>query len=1514
MSKRILSLLLCFVMVLTTIMVVPVTAVTYLQTRLTVVPDKTTADPGDTINFTVVMGPVSDLGSMQMCLDIPEGLTFVEGSGGLEEGLKETMGFDVVDWTEVPSKMINGGALYDYNSDRSTILGHFQCTVDEGFYGTAYVGLNRLEFYSCETWIDHTERFSVVPAVITVEEPAPEYATEVYYAGVKVDAINKYLYTTSSLTANIQLEASSSETAPEGKTLFAEFDAETATLTLKRTYNIDGWNSMVEGSPLPGATDNKLYGIYANGDFTLDIGDTSNFINLNWYKPAGEESYSGIYTEGDFTLKGGNGRFKMAAHPSRSEVNPISYGINAGGDVNLEGGIFEIFARPYGGVMDGGKAVYINAGGKINLNGSTLRLRGEKSRIDYIQHFGKEPELADGYLVEDNLDLEMAGDSLGSVSTMADDYDNPAMANYAPSFAVNFETNGGDPMDTLWVAGGTNVDLSEYVPTREGFRFAGWYKNEELTQIATSLLITAEVTVYAKWRSTTAANLATEVVYAGAKLNATNKYLHYKIDGGVVTTVATATDVSDTGYKLLAEFDPETATLTMKAGFYIDGWNSYSEAKKLDGGTVYYGIRANGSLTIDIGAFDNTLNLNWNFPENGDTMENIYVDGSLTITGTTGVLRVCANPSMNTTSGEYMSYGIKAEDDINFSGGTVEFYTKPVYLKTVGAGSMVTQAASMSGNIKMNGGIVQFLGDKSPTYIIKMNKTPQIADNYVEVDVSDLVPNGSIGWTQVVPGTGNTNAARYAPTVDLIFNTDGGEEMAPMNVGAGTTVSLKDYVPTKDGYKFIGWFDTPDFYTLIDTITPSADTTIYAKWRVANPSGIANEVYFAGAKLDATNKYLFYKVQNGVVNTASNSSKTLSGYLPYGEFDAVKGKLTLTSGFNIDGWNSYSEAARVHGKYHGIWANGDFVLDIGDTKNTINLNWNYPKDTVLENIYVDGDFKLMGSTGILRLCANPVIANPGDFMAYGIKAEGNIYLNGGSLEVYNKHLYLLEVRGNSKTTLLGAINGNIYFNGANVQLLSEKSYTYVTLYNKRPKIADGYIKLDATKLGLDGSIGWWKENNTGNNNALKYQAPPRKQIIVGGAPLDKDIPYLFQNGMGWISSEYNDYGTEVAKLDVDNFVLEFTKDATIYSSYNAIETGLINAHTCIGSSQPFEIKINEGVTVNLHASGSNGIIRALWGKDDIKISGKGTLNITVSSLKPADDILSGAIWSDGKITIDGVNVVVRTTNDLLGTKSCYAIYGKNGVEFTGDATVVAGTEMGKLINVAPTIYPGAVATMAETVSCDSNIPTATSGVVEYIAAKVKDMQYFSIKPGAIDLINYAGYGMNGAVLASDPVVEFVFSSEITNEVDESNVSGADVESVTKEGNILKVKLENVTPGANYNITLSGINGVVGTYSGASTVKVATTDITGVTFDGRNKVEVSVNAGAGSQNVFVIAVVWKDASAKTAKKVKSVQQTISGEGTITLNGIGASADDIVEVMIWDGASSRKILSKSVVFGN
>lgn len=177
MNKRITSLLLCFVMVFVMLATaVPALAAPIESTQLKVIPDKTKASPGDIITYTIVMGPVSDMGSMQMVLDIPTGLTYVENSTTLAANLKTTLGFDLLDWTEV-SKMINGGAsAADYESATDTELAKFRCKVDDGATGSLEVGLTNLEFGSCQTFEYHTDRFSVAKTPVTITA-APKPAT-----------------------------------------------------------------------------------------------------------------------------------------------------------------------------------------------------------------------------------------------------------------------------------------------------------------------------------------------------------------------------------------------------------------------------------------------------------------------------------------------------------------------------------------------------------------------------------------------------------------------------------------------------------------------------------------------------------------------------------------------------------------------------------------------------------------------------------------------------------------------------------------------------------------------------------------------------------------------------------------------------------------------------------------------------------------------------------------------------------------------------------------------------------------------------------------------------------------------------------------------------------------------------------------------------------------------------------------------------------------------------------------
>ncbi len=77
-------------------------------------------------------------------------------------------------------------------------------------------------------------------------------------------------------------------------------------------------------------------------------------------------------------------------------------------------------------------------------------------------------------------------------------------------FTLYFDENGGSKIKNVTVKSGKEIDLtkSKYAPSREGYTFAGWFKNEDLTKEADSILMYSDHTVYAKWIKDSSSNKA----------------------------------------------------------------------------------------------------------------------------------------------------------------------------------------------------------------------------------------------------------------------------------------------------------------------------------------------------------------------------------------------------------------------------------------------------------------------------------------------------------------------------------------------------------------------------------------------------------------------------------------------------------------------------------------------------------------------------------------------------------------------------------------------------------------------------------------------------------------------------------------------------------------------------------------------------------------------------------------------------------------------------------------------
>ena len=136
------------------------------------------------------------------------------------------------------------------------------------------------------------------------------------------------------------------------------------------------------------------------------------------------------------------------------------------------------------------------------------------------------------------------------------------------------------------------------------------------------------------------------------------------------------------------------------------------------------------------------------------------------------------------------------------------------------------------------------------------------ADNDFKVALpTDYEPKGKVvtGWvvgedafTADTVVTADTYV--YPVTADcywVTFNTTGGNMVASRSVKMGDTLELSTVTrPTRTGYTFKGWSTTADGTNVVNSIAPTADTTLYAVWEGDN---VKYMVVYWGENADDTN-------------------------------------------------------------------------------------------------------------------------------------------------------------------------------------------------------------------------------------------------------------------------------------------------------------------------------------------------------------------------------------------------------------------------------------------------------------------------------------------------------------------------------------------------------------------------------------------------------------------------------------------------------------------------------------
>ena len=181
MKKKILT---AFVILVLLLLTVPAVYAQDASMSIKVTPSVTAAKVGDTVQYTVY-ATGEGIAGLQFNLSIPEGMTYVAGSAAIPEGLQESLGWYLMDWTE-GSKMWTGCDHLADTFEKDTVILTFACTVDaEGEYEIGILGLEAFEsgpnydgFYpelTVGTVTVEAASASVVKPTLTLKAPTLEF-------------------------------------------------------------------------------------------------------------------------------------------------------------------------------------------------------------------------------------------------------------------------------------------------------------------------------------------------------------------------------------------------------------------------------------------------------------------------------------------------------------------------------------------------------------------------------------------------------------------------------------------------------------------------------------------------------------------------------------------------------------------------------------------------------------------------------------------------------------------------------------------------------------------------------------------------------------------------------------------------------------------------------------------------------------------------------------------------------------------------------------------------------------------------------------------------------------------------------------------------------------------------------------------------------------------------------------------------------------------------------------------
>ena len=459
----------------------------------------------------------------------------------------------------------------------------------------------------------------------------------------------------------------------------------------------------------------------------------------------------------------------------------------------------------------------------------------------------------------------------------------------AKTFKVTFESNGGSAVPEISVEYNNKAELP--TPTKEGYQFEGWYKEETfVTKFTSDNLVDTNLTLYAKW-----------------KLNVVVQYCIVKFETNGGSTIEDLEVVKDSTIRV---------PLTVKANSILEGWYKDSEFTEMFNSntivdqnmtlyakwkestqTEFFTVRFdsdNGSAIIEELVEKDHYAVRPNNPtKEGYTFVNWVDSNGVTFNFNTRIIAdVDLKAHYDSISDDNFVVSFEANGGTSVSAIIVKkdstiypplsvkegfvlegWYTNKDLTNPFDSSTKITSNMTLYAKWKSIDGFntykVEFDPDNgSDRFEATVEKGKKVIkpespvkDGYIFVNW--VRESGDIFNFNTIIDQDYRLKANYKEATDVTkyivkFDTQGGSAIESAIVEAGGKLELP-VDPYMEGYKFIGWYTNVDYTTAFNSETPiTSDMTLYARWE--KYEGAKFTVYF----IDYNNNILSVEVSDDV--------------------------------------------------------------------------------------------------------------------------------------------------------------------------------------------------------------------------------------------------------------------------------------------------------------------------------------------------------------------------------------------------------------------------------------------------------------------------------------------------------------------------------------------------------------------------------------------------------------------------------------------------------------------------